>query len=229
VKWSLPVFKKNLLVAITVLWPAIATGLLPLSEAKASVLLDQSYLVSDGTIFTSSAQTDPTFRRVQTFIVGLTGTLTEIDVAVTNAPTGPFTLNLLATVLGTPTNVIVTSPTVNLTAVGGFMDFFFSQPVFTGEVLGFELVAPSHSTALVISGKTVGTYAEGSDFFINTASHPPVNNFTSSGGDENFRTFVDTGVTAAVPEPSTWAMLLLGFAGIGFAGYRRSKLHLAKT
>jgi hypothetical protein len=28
-------------------------------------------------------------------------------------------------------------------------------------------------------------------------------------------------VTGAVPEPSTWAMLLLGFAGIGFMGYRR--------
>ncbi len=26
---------------------------------------------------------------------------------------------------------------------------------------------------------------------------------------------------AAVPEPSTWAMLLVGFAGLGFAGYRR--------
>jgi hypothetical protein len=26
---------------------------------------------------------------------------------------------------------------------------------------------------------------------------------------------------AAVPEPSTWAMLLIGFAGIGFAAYRR--------
>jgi len=28
---------------------------------------------------------------------------------------------------------------------------------------------------------------------------------------------------SAVPEPSTWAMLLLGFAGLGFAGYRRAK------
>jgi hypothetical protein len=27
----------------------------------------------------------------------------------------------------------------------------------------------------------------------------------------------------AVPEPSTWAMLLLGFAGLGFAGYRRTR------
>jgi hypothetical protein len=30
-------------------------------------------------------------------------------------------------------------------------------------------------------------------------------------------------VSGAVPEPSTWAMLLLGFAGLGFAGYRRAR------
>ncbi|HZZ21512.1 MAG TPA: PEPxxWA-CTERM sorting domain-containing protein [Roseiarcus sp.] len=29
-----------------------------------------------------------------------------------------------------------------------------------------------------------------------------------------------------VPEPSTWAMMLIGFAGLGFAGYRR-RLRLA--
>jgi PEP-CTERM motif len=27
----------------------------------------------------------------------------------------------------------------------------------------------------------------------------------------------------AVPEPSTWAMMLMGFAGLGYAGYRRSR------
>jgi hypothetical protein len=26
---------------------------------------------------------------------------------------------------------------------------------------------------------------------------------------------------SAVPEPSTWAMMLLGFAGVGFMAYRR--------
>lgn len=29
---------------------------------------------------------------------------------------------------------------------------------------------------------------------------------------------------AAVPEPSTWAMMILGFAGVGFMTYRRNKL-----
>jgi hypothetical protein len=26
-----------------------------------------------------------------------------------------------------------------------------------------------------------------------------------------------------VPEPATWAMLILGFTGLGFAGYRNAK------
>ena len=32
---------------------------------------------------------------------------------------------------------------------------------------------------------------------------------------------------SAVPEPSTWAMMILGFAGIGFITYRRRKVALA--
>jgi hypothetical protein len=30
-----------------------------------------------------------------------------------------------------------------------------------------------------------------------------------------------------VPEPSSWALLIVGFAGVGFAGYRRAKIALA--
>jgi PEP-CTERM motif len=33
----------------------------------------------------------------------------------------------------------------------------------------------------------------------------------------------DNFVTAPVPEPSTWTMMLVGFAGLAFAGYRRSR------
>jgi hypothetical protein len=34
--------------------------------------------------------------------------------------------------------------------------------------------------------------------------------------------FLGYGANAGVPEPSTWAMILLGFAGLAFAGYRRA-------
>jgi hypothetical protein len=32
-----------------------------------------------------------------------------------------------------------------------------------------------------------------------------------------------TDLTAAVPEPSTWAMMILGFCGLGFMAYRRKQ------
>ena len=35
--------------------------------------------------------------------------------------------------------------------------------------------------------------------------------------------YVANGVTVGIPEPSTWAMLLFGFAGLAFAGYRGSR------
>ena len=31
------------------------------------------------------------------------------------------------------------------------------------------------------------------------------------------------GGVASAPEPSTWAMMLLGFASLGYAGYRRAR------
>jgi hypothetical protein len=36
-----------------------------------------------------------------------------------------------------------------------------------------------------------------------------------------------TGTPSAIPEPSTWAMLLFGFGGLGLAGYRKGRPALA--
>jgi PEP-CTERM motif len=44
---------------------------------------------------------------------------------------------------------------------------------------------------------------------------------TVGTGDEAF--VVVTAATPAVPEPSTWAMMLIGFAGLGYAGHRASR------
>ncbi len=37
-------------------------------------------------------------------------------------------------------------------------------------------------------------------------------------GDATF-----SAATTAIPEPSSWAMMLIGFAGLGYAGYRRAR------
>ena len=63
---------------------------------------------------------------------------------------------------------------------------------------------------------------------------------SASGNGEAYQTFFGSGSTingggvnlafdvygtydTAVPEPSTWAMMMLGFAGLGYAGFRRAK------
>lgn len=44
------------------------------------------------------------------------------------------------------------------------------------------------------------------------------------GGSGNIGNILDnvTVMTSAVPEPSTWAMMILGFFGVGFMAYRRN-------
>ena len=49
----------------------------------------------------------------------------------------------------------------------------------------------------------------------NTSS--PYGLILAATGAETF----GTATIAAVPEPSTWAMMILGFAGVGFMAYRR--------
>jgi hypothetical protein len=63
---------------------------------------------------------------------------------------------------------------------------------------------PSAAGACAISGSsgTVGACAQGVDLQTTFGSSLTI-------------------AVAAVPEPSTWAMMLLGFAGIGFMAYRR--------
>jgi len=44
---------------------------------------------------------------------------------------------------------------------------------------------------------------------------------TQSSSREGTFTFSSTTVVTPVPEPSTWAMMILGFIGVGFMAYRR--------
>ena len=48
---------------------------------------------------------------------------------------------------------------------------------------------------------------------------PGTYNYTWNDGSNSLTVVIGE----AVPEPSTWAMILIGFAGLGFAGYRRSR------
>jgi hypothetical protein len=56
--------------------------------------------------------------------------------------------------------------------------------------------------------------------------------FAADGSNESFNwRLIDSacsgpdcgGTIGSVPEPSTWAMMILGFAGVGFMAYRRKQ------
>ena len=71
-----------------------------------------------------------------------------------------------------------------------------------GYILGLYLISPT-------------TLFDGGGAVIDTADSSLYLNGNPVG------TAYGTFVVAGVPEPSTWAMLLLGFAGLGFMAYRR--------
>ena len=59
-----------------------------------------------------------------------------------------------------------------------------------------------------------------------TSSGAPVTlafSATSGGVGDNIDVILTNVAIAGVPEPSTWAMMLLGFTGLGFAGYRATR------
>jgi PEP-CTERM motif len=52
---------------------------------------------------------------------------------------------------------------------------------------------------------------------------------TEFGAPDFGSTFAFTLVTGAVPEPSTWTMILIGFGGLGFAGWHGSRKTAARA
>jgi hypothetical protein len=61
------------------------------------------------------------------------------------------------------------------------------------------------------------------DFTQNDAGYFAAADFGVLGGDFTGEAGGKVGTIVGTPEPSTWALMLLGFAGLGFAGYRKAK------
>jgi hypothetical protein len=90
-----------------------------------------------------------------------------------------------------------------------------------GTWTGTSPPAPSGPITFMIAGITTA------DFLNNSAGFMAAVDVLGPKGTGEV---AGTGTLSAVPEPSTWAMMLIGFAGLGFAGYRqRRKLAVAAS
>jgi hypothetical protein len=132
--------------------------------------------------------------------------------------------------------------------VGSASGSFFSNIIGT-EPVGTNITSTGGSTSHSVTGQVFSKSFSNQPLSL-SVSHPDIPGsilqpFTITGGlvgfgsysysytgnfsyiSESYSLIPETitvtvdGLSAAVPEPSTWAMLLIGFAGVGFATYRR--------
>jgi hypothetical protein len=99
----------------------------------------------------------------------------------------------------------------------------------TGAVVyGDEFLDPSVSASLIPAGTLQANtlYDIEIDFSDRIGGQNRNGNFTELGFDVRTDGSFTTAV-AAVPEPSTWAMMVLGFAGISAMTYRRRRVATA--
>ena len=75
-------------------------------------------------------------------------------------------------------------------------------------------------TGQVISTTFAALLGRGLDFGTQAYANPLSGSFGEVTTSNRLK---GSWTVAAVPEPSTWALMLLGFAGLGFAGYRRGR------
>jgi hypothetical protein len=101
---------------------------------------------------------------------------------------------------------------------------FFTIYNSLGNVVFTDGFLNPSTTSVVLAANTLlanNNYTFELDFSDRVDGYDFVNqNYTEQGFDVRTDGAFTTGV-GAVPEPSTWAMMLLGFAGVGFMAYRR--------
>ncbi len=127
--------------------------------------------------------------------------------------------------------------------------YVFEGPVGSDGFLS-QTFTDTPGETLKITGWVIGDGAETSDvgfyfdsatlLYINPVPNQPWTEYTvyatATGSDTfsvgfrndpSFDGLDNFSVTAAVPEASTWAMMVLGFAGLGFAGFRARRTAIA--
>ncbi len=117
--------------------------------------------------------------------------------------------------------------TAAITGISGSVTSDGTNGIASGTITGLSSYAAADNTlyaGLTISFGGVSFKAGGQDFNLyswNGDNYALNSVIDSVGYPQNG--VVGTLSITAVPEPQTWALMLLGFAGLGFAGYRKAK------
>jgi hypothetical protein len=185
------------------LFAAIATATIAISPVANATVFSFSFSgpeVSGSGTFTATLDGSNAFYNV----TGATGSITDIDPA--SAAQGTFAI---VNVDGSPNPSFTTSNRLYFPA-GPNTDQGFSNVSSYLDTGGITVLLTNGEFVNLFSLSNAYGFANSIDDPSGTGpAAPPVNEV------------IDSFQVTAVPEPATWAMMILGFAGIGFIAYRR--------
>jgi hypothetical protein len=208
--------------------------------ARAELILDQQ-MDPTGKITLSAgfgAATPNTFKLAQTFQVGVSGQLAEVDLLLqrfSSPLVGEVFVELRAT---TPAGVPVPDPAflaqVQLPAAaipnapnpGTFINVDlrpFNLQVLAGEQLALVVYANALGSSYFWLGSSEELYAPGRLFTEQPPGLPWVGSLPNFDG--GFRTYVETGTSAVIPEPASAALLGVGL--LVLAAHRRWQVKIS--
>jgi hypothetical protein len=193
------------MVLLSAFMVSLLTGLACFQAADATVFKIDSGIFDNLLTITGSVTTN-----------GELGTLAASDIDSWNLTVISSPLTTILTPLNSTLGVVGSA----LSATATELTFDFSSGAGTVQIegpTGFWCLAGTISVECTLASGS-GAVAQNSEALGVASvdqSHFAVGNMVLSGAQV-------IGV-AAVPEPSVWAMLVLGFAGLGFIGYRKTK------
>jgi PEP-CTERM motif len=199
----------------------VLTNPAPLAPGQTLTTVPDGQSGSPNTLYTVGVQT-------LTFTDGTSATVSEwIRNYTTSVSSGPYPYG---SDLVFDYELVVTSGSVTDLTVAGYSGLDVSVKTCTAQCIGLSTggMAPTgvsrSSDGDGISFSFAGLTANSGALQIFTDAtlyQDPIATLTDGNGEVLSFDVAGPTLTAAVPEPSTWAMIILGFAGVGFMAYRR--------
>jgi hypothetical protein len=151
-----------------------------------------------------------------------TGEIT-LDVVNGQAVSGSGEISILG-LSNAPLVLITTATPGNETTGGPNFPVGFRASGGT-DIFGADNVSPPDAAGGLLFDVDTKTAEFGQFPLLGIASGAGNSLFAGVVNGTTFGAVAGTVTVTAVPEPSTWAMMLLGFAGVGFAAYRKKSNH----
>jgi len=208
----------------------LAATALPIPAADAAVLLIEGQTglgdtvtgtrTGSSTTITSSTDVD----------------ITEIDAALPTPILATFTLSATNSGPATVSGGEITqhyNGTFSITSgATNYLSGTFSDAVFgAGGALTLSASNPSPTQSVTFTSNVIAPNLISAFNRAMSLSFTDVNPAAGVGGIplslNSFKSDVSGDFSSSVPEPSTWAMMLLGFTGLGYVGFRKARARSA--